>query len=71
MDRLNVAALQSMCPQDMNPQIRLFLEYAPRLSRAEVPDPYYGGSNGFELVLDLVEEASRGLLAELRATAAR
>jgi len=71
MDRLNVTVLETMCPADMRAQIRLFLDYAPQLSRAEIPDPYYGGSNGFELVLDLVEEASRGLLGELRAAASR
>jgi protein-tyrosine phosphatase len=38
------------------------LDYAPHLTVREVPDPYYGGSYGFERVLDLVEEASEGLL---------
>jgi protein-tyrosine phosphatase len=44
----------------------LFLEYAPDLGANEVPDPYYGGATGFERVLDLIEEASQGLLAEIR-----
>ena len=48
-------------------RIRLFLEFAPHLERREVPDPYYGGSTGFEHVLDLVEEAAAGLLEHLRA----
>jgi protein-tyrosine phosphatase len=43
------------------------MEYAPELSEREVPDPYYGGINGFERVMDLIEEASRGFLAHLRA----
>lgn len=47
-------------------RLRLFLEYAPAAGTREVPDPYYGGEAGFERVLDLVEEASRGLLASLR-----
>ena len=66
MDELNMALLREHCPQEYSARIGLFLDYAPQLGRIEVPDPYYGGSNGFELVLDLVEEASRGLLAELR-----
>jgi protein-tyrosine phosphatase len=71
MDRLNVALLEEHAPEESTARIKLFLEYAPHLGRTEVPDPYYGGSNGFELVLDLVEEASRGLLAELAANARR
>ncbi len=43
----------------------LFLEYAERFSEREVPDPYYGGAQGFEHVLDLVEDAARGLLRTL------
>jgi protein-tyrosine phosphatase len=47
--------------------VRLFLDYAPQLLRRDVPDPYYGDATGFEEVLDLVEEAARGLLAALSA----
>jgi protein-tyrosine phosphatase len=65
MDKLNVALLEEHSPIEYRARISLFLEYAPELGRLEVPDPYYGGSNGFELVLDLVENASRGLLREL------
>jgi len=46
--------------------VRLFLEFAPHGAPQEVPDPYYGGANGFEEVLDLVESAARGLLSYLR-----
>jgi protein-tyrosine phosphatase len=46
--------------------VRLFLEFAPHDEPQEVPDPYYGGPNGFEEVLDLVEDAARGLLNYLR-----
>ena len=45
---------------------RLFLDFAPNAGRNDVPDPYYGGGGGFDLVLDLVEEASQGLLADIR-----
>jgi protein-tyrosine phosphatase len=67
MDRANLDALRSACPPRHRDRLRLFLEYAPELGRQEVPDPYYEGDDGFEVVLDLVEAASRGLLAELRA----
>ena len=66
MDELNVTVLRELAPEEHAARIELFLDYAPQLGRVEVPDPYYGGSNGFELVLDLVEEASRGLLSKLR-----
>ncbi len=46
--------------------VRLFLEFAADSLLTEVPDPYYGGSAGFEKVLDLIEEASRGLLETLQ-----
>ncbi|NNE20839.1 MAG: low molecular weight phosphotyrosine protein phosphatase [Myxococcales bacterium] len=71
MDELNVAILREHCPQEYSARIGLFLDYAPQLGRIEVPDPYYGGSNGFELVLDLVEEASRGLLSQLQTSLER
>jgi protein-tyrosine phosphatase len=71
MDELNVAILREHCPQEYSARIGLFLDYAPQLGRIEVPDPYYGGSNGFELVLDLVEEASRGLLSQLQTSPER
>ena len=47
-------------------KLRLLLEYAPGLEISEVPDPYYGGTTGFERVLDLIEQAAAGLLAEIR-----
>ncbi|MGZ8189503.1 MAG: arsenate reductase/protein-tyrosine-phosphatase family protein, partial [Methylosarcina sp.] len=49
-------------------KIKFFLEYAPHLGIREVPDPYFGGAHGFERVLDMVEEASLGLLAALQNT---
>jgi protein-tyrosine phosphatase len=66
MDRLNVELLKEIGPPERHERIKLFLEFAPKTGRIEVPDPYYGGSNGFEHVLDLVEEASVGLLEQLR-----
>jgi len=66
MDEYNVESLRELGPPEYHDRIQLFLEYAPQLDQSDVPDPYYGGTNGFELVLDLVEAASLGLLEELR-----
>jgi protein-tyrosine phosphatase len=62
MDRQNLDALQQRAPAVARDRIRLFLEFAPDADATEVPDPYYGGANGFEEVLDLVEAAAWGLL---------
>lgn len=65
MDEDNLMLLNELAPQEMRSKIRLFLDFAESLAESEVPDPYYGGPSGFEKVLDLVEEASRGLLETL------
>lgn len=65
-DNQNVADLKVMCPQHLQYKISLFLTYADtNLERQEIPDPYYGGDNGFELVLDLLEDASIKLLNKI------
>lgn len=64
MDEDNLSHLRDEAPVEHHSKLRLFLEFGA-LSEREVPDPYYGGSAGFERVLDLVEEASRGLLETL------
>ena len=69
MDHDNLAVLRKRAPAAVHPRLRLFLEFAPEQERREVPDPYYGGANGFEDVLDLTEAAARGLLAYLRRSA--
>jgi protein-tyrosine phosphatase len=66
MDRDNLAVLQRRKPTRATSQLKLFLEYLPESGTVEVPDPYYGGPNGFEEVLDLVEAASRSLLQHVR-----
>jgi len=68
MDEQNLEFLLDLCPPEYQSRVRLLLEFAPHLERREVPDPYYGGSTGFEHVLDLVEEAAAGLLEHLRNT---
>jgi protein-tyrosine phosphatase len=66
MDNENFHNLKAIAePQHVN-RIRLFLDYAPDLGIREVPDPYYGGPDGFDRVLDMIEEAALGLLAEIR-----
>ena len=73
MDEQNREDALAIAPEGTAERLRLFLDFAPHLEVREVPDPYYGGATGFEEVLDLVEEASRGLLDELlsRSGAAR
>jgi protein-tyrosine phosphatase len=66
MDQENLRVLKRRAPAHAHERLRLFLEFAPESGTAEVPDPYYGGAKGFEEVLDLVESATRGLLAHLR-----
>ena len=65
MDEDNLLILQENAPEHHREKIRLFLEFSETAPVLEVPDPYYGGSSGFERVLDLVEEASHGLLQAL------
>lgn len=62
MDRDNLMLLQRACPQPHLPKVKLFLEYAADAGTDEVPDPYYGGADGFETVLDLCEAAARGVI---------
>src|SRR5450755_1633759 len=69
MDRSNLRELLAMAPAAARGKIQLFLDHAPEQPQREVPDPYYGGPNGFEDVLDLIEAASRGLLRRLRGQA--
>jgi protein-tyrosine phosphatase len=65
MDRMNLADLEAMRPDEFSGHLGLFLDFAPNAGVAEVPDPYYGADDGFSRVLDLVETASEGLLEEI------
>jgi protein-tyrosine phosphatase len=62
MDRDNLELLRKACPEEHHAKLGLFLEYATRSTGDEVPDPYYGGPEGFERVLDMIEDAADGLL---------
>lgn len=66
MDNANLAILRRLRPNDTCSHLGLFLEFAGRHEQREVPDPYYGGEEGFERVLDMVEDAAQGLLEHLR-----
>lgn len=66
MDNDNLASLLNQCPSEYQHKVKLFLTFAENYGDTdEVPDPYYGGAAGFELVLDLIEDASKGLLQAL------
>lgn len=65
MDSRNMKSLETMRPEGFEGHLGMFLEFAPEAGEVDVPDPYYGGPDGFEKVLDLVEAASRGLLARI------
>jgi len=66
MDQSNFGHLLAIAPEGHEDKLKLFLEYAPDMGVKEVPDPYYGGRNGFERVLDLIEAASQGLLDDIK-----
>lgn len=66
MDYDNYQGLRDICPLGLEHKLQLFLSYAPDLSVSDVPDPYYGGAQGFEKVLDLIEVASTSLLQHIR-----
>ena len=66
MDNENLQDLQAICPPEHQAKVKLFMHYAQKhQDQSEVPDPYYGGAAGFEYVLDLIEDASSGLLASI------
>jgi protein-tyrosine phosphatase len=71
MDESNEYNLREMSPPEELYRVKRFLEFAPERSEKEVPDPYYGGDSGFEHVLDLIEDASEGLLADIKSRIGR
>ncbi len=66
MDTENYEYLLGICPSGCEHKLSLFMSYAPHTVAEEVPDPYYGGPKGFENVLDLIEQASSGLLHHIK-----
>ena len=68
MDWMNLGQLEALRPRDYRGKLALFLDVVPDLGVREVPDPYDGGPEGFERVLDLIERASEALVADIRLT---
>ena len=66
MDHENLALLEDDCPPQYLPRLRRLMEFAPEGLSEVVADPYYGGKQGFETVLDHIEAACEGLLAQIR-----
>lgn len=66
MDWDNLATLQKMCPPGHHHKLQLLMRFATEHEAATVPDPYYGGPAGFDLVLDYVEDACTGLIEVVR-----
>lgn len=69
MDRENHRNLQLICPDPaLLEKLKLMCEYCEEHRLEEVPDPYYGGLNGFSQVIDLLEDACQGLWKSLQRT---
>jgi len=66
MDNLNLVTLERLRPADAQSYLGLLLEFSEKHKEYEVPDPYNGGVDGFERVLDMVEDAANGLLKHIR-----
>lgn len=71
MDRTNLDNLKRMASAEQQKRIKLFMDYARNFDDDEVPDPYYGLGHGFDLVLDMVEDAAQGLIEEIRKSLVR
>lgn len=65
MDASNISDMLEIAPHEARHKLRRFLEYAPHMGVEDVPDPYYGGPEGFGHALNLIEAAARGLLADV------
>jgi protein-tyrosine phosphatase len=68
MDRINLSNLRAIQPKDFAGHLGLFMDYSKQRQYTQVPDPYNDSAEGFELVLDLVEDAAEGLLRHIIAT---
>ncbi len=66
MDRSNLATLRAACPAEHRHKLSLFLDRASGYDIDEVPDPYGESQESFERVLDMIEDAARGLIESLR-----
>jgi protein-tyrosine phosphatase len=67
MDRTNLSYLKRLCPGTKT--LFRLLDFAPAITEEDIPDPYYGGPEEFERVVDLIEQASQALFQVLKARA--
>jgi len=66
MDRMNLGNIKAMAPKQYKGHLGLFLDFGKQRTYTQVPDPYYENESGFDLVLDLVEDAAQGLLHAIK-----
>ena len=66
MDRGHLSILKRSAPAEHRTKVAMFLDFSSKHRGVEVPDPYYGGGQGFEFVLDMIEDGSQGLLADIK-----
>lgn len=66
MDRQNLDALERRCPPEHRGKIKMLMAFARRHELGDVPDPYYGSAKGFEIVLDMIEDACSSLIEHIR-----
>ena len=69
MDSDNLSNLRRLCPPGYSGHLSRFLDFTPHTGDKDVPDPYYGGRDGFTQVISLIEQASDGLIKHLKETA--
>jgi protein-tyrosine phosphatase len=65
MDRGHFAILERMAPRESRHKLRLFMDYAPKWELRDVRDPYFGAADGFEHVLDVIEDGAEAMLDEI------
>jgi protein-tyrosine phosphatase len=68
MDRQNMRALTERCPPERRDKLQLLMTFAAKRDTLDVPDPYFGSLRGFELVLDMLEDACSGLVEHVRSS---
>lgn len=66
MDKANFRDLRALCPHGYEERLQMFLSFDSDAPVTEVPDPYYGGPNGFDQVVTLIEGAAEGLLRHIK-----
>lgn len=68
MDRSHLNAMNELCPENLKSTkvIKLMLDYSTQLKGKDVPDPYRKGEEGFELVLDMLEDSCKELLSDIK-----